>query len=256
MCNYKSTSFQKIDKLAEYYSADYDKVLEEVYGPRYAENAFDHFATPILTTESPKKLVACNWGFIPWYSKNITDALSSRLQTINCRAEDMFTTPSFRDAATKGQRCLIPATGFFESKWLDVNKKSSPKFPFLIFRKDQPAFSFAGLYSKWIDQSTDTTYLTYTILTTSTQGNRLMSDIHNSKRRMPVILPREYEKDWLNPNLSVDDVKALCQPYPDTGFEAYPVSKLIYAKKETDRNVPQALEKVRYQELDQNLSLF
>lgn len=83
-----------------------------------------------------------------------------------------------------------------------------------------------------------------------------MSDIHNSKMRMPVILPREYEKDWLNPNLSENDVKALCEPYADKGFDAFPVSKLIYAKKETERNVPQVLEKVRYQELDSNLSLF
>lgn len=256
MCNYKSNATKKVDKLAEYYSAEYDDVLEEIYGPRFVENAFDHFSTPIVTAEDPKRLTAHNWGLIPWFSKNITDALSARLHTANCRSEDMFTTPSFRDAARKGQRCLIPATGFFESKWLDVNKKSTPKFPFLIYRKDQPIFSFAGLYSKWKDMSTDTEYLTYTILTTAATGNRLMSDIHNSKLRMPVILPREYEKDWLNPNLSEDDVKALCQPYSDKGFDAHPVSKLIYAKNEVERNVPQVLEKVQYQELNQNLSLF
>lgn len=167
----------------------------------------------------------------------------------------MYTTSSFRDAAKNAQRCLIPATGFFESKWLDINKKTAPKFPFLIFKKEQPIFSFAGLYSKWVDKSTETTYLTYTILTTPATGNKLMSDIHNSKLRMPVILPRECEKDWLNPNLAEEDVKALCQPYTDKGFDAYPVSKLIYAKKETERNVPLVLDKIQYQELNQNLSL-
>jgi putative SOS response-associated peptidase YedK len=256
MCNFKSLAEKKAESLADYYSADYDKILEEIYGARFVENAFDHFATPILTVENPKKLIHHNWGLIPWFSKTLQDGLALRPRTVNCRSEEMYITSSFRDAAKKNQRCLIPATGFFESKWLDVNKKTTPKFPFLIYKKEQPIFSFAGLYSKWTDKSTDTDYLTYTILTTAATGNKLMSDIHNSKLRMPVILPKEYEKDWLNPNLTEDDVKALCQPYSDSGFDAYPVSKLIYAKKETERNVPAVLEKATYQELNQNLSLF
>lgn len=82
MCNYKSFAEKRIDKLAEYYSADYDKVLEEVYGPRYVENAFDHFATPILTTENPRKLIAHNWGMIPWFTRNVADGLAVRIKTV------------------------------------------------------------------------------------------------------------------------------------------------------------------------------
>ena len=76
-----------------------------------------------------------------------------------------------------------------------------------------------------------------------------MEKIHNSKKRIPVILPRAYEKDWLNPNLTKDDVFTLCQPLEDRNFEAYTISKLITSKKgETD--VPQVLEPEIYAEVN------
>ncbi|MBK6831284.1 MAG: SOS response-associated peptidase family protein [Flavobacteriales bacterium] len=51
---------------------------------------------------------------------------------------------------------------------------------------------------------------TYTILTT--EANTRMAEIHNSKRRMPVIIPEGHERDWLNPHLTQEEVLALCAP--------------------------------------------
>lgn len=65
---------------------------------------------------------------------------------------------------------------------------------------------------------------------------------------MPVILAREYEKDWLNPNLSKDDVLALCQPLDDSNMNGYTISKLITNKKE-EIDVPQVLEPQSYAEV-------
>jgi putative SOS response-associated peptidase YedK len=48
-------------------------------------------------------------------------------------------------------------------------------------------FAFAGIYSHWKDADTDEEIKTYSILTTA--ANKLMSKIHNTKMRMPVILP-------------------------------------------------------------------
>jgi putative SOS response-associated peptidase YedK len=75
-----------------------------------------------------------------------------------------------------------------------------------------------------------------------------MSTIHNSKLRMPVILPREYEKDWLNPNLTKEDVLALCQPIADKLMGAHTISKRITSKKE-ETNVPEVLDVQDYEEL-------
>jgi hypothetical protein len=65
---------------------------------------------------------------------------------------------------------------------------------------------------------------------------------------MPVIIPREYEQDWLNPDLSQDDVLALCQPIAGGLMKGHTISKLITNKKE-ETDVPAVMESVVYQEV-------
>ncbi len=57
-------------------------------------------------------------------------------------------------------------------------------------------FAFAGLWSEWNDVNTGQMLTTYTILTTA--ANELMSEIHNSQKRMPIILAKEDEEKWLD----------------------------------------------------------
>ena len=62
-----------------------------------------------------------------------------------------------------------------------------------------------------------------TIITTA--ANDFIALIHN---RMPVILPRESDKLWLDPD--TDDAAVLTgilTPYPDDGMDAYEVSTLV-----------------------------
>src|SRR5688572_7400888 len=203
MCYHKSLT-KTIDYLSDYYSASYSDAMKEIYSQHYHENGFDFLPSPILTVGNPNELQMFHWGLVPWWIKSSQDALRLRVSTLNCISEEMYDKPSFRDAANEGKRCLIPCTGFFEWRWMDG--KGKLKVPYFISVKDQELFSIAGLYSKWKDKSNDTEYYSYTVLTT--QANPLMAKIHNSKKRMPVLLPREYEKDWLNPSLTKDDVLA------------------------------------------------
>ena len=243
MCYHKSLT-KAIDYLADYYSATYDHVMEEVYAKHYHENGFDFLPTPIITTGKPNELQMMNWGLVPWWTKAGPDALRIRVQTLNCISEEMFEKPAFKDAAKEGKRCLIPCTGFFEWRWMD--EKGKMKVPYYIRIKDQELFSIAGLYSRWKDKSNDKNYYSYTVLTT--KANPLMEKIHNSKKRMPVILPREYEKDWLNPTLTNDDVLALCQPLDTLRMDSYTISKLITNKKD-ETDVPKVLEPEIYAEV-------
>lgn len=245
MCYHKSQKFD-LNYLADYYSASYAEVMAEVYQPNYHENGFDFKASPILTTGKPGELQLFNWGMIPFWVKDLPSALKLRISTLNCISEEMFEKPSFRDAAKEGKRCLIPCTGFYEWRWLDPSDKKSKKFPYLIQLTGQPLFSIGGLYSRWIDRSAQTKHYTYTVLTT--RANALMEKIHNSKLRMPVIIPREYEKDWLNPALNKDDVLALCEPVSDSAMSAYTISKRITSKTE-ETNVPEVQQEELYPEL-------
>jgi putative SOS response-associated peptidase YedK len=241
MCYHKSLT-TKLDKLAEYYSASYDKVLDDIYTVRYHENGFDFHPGPVVTAGKPTELQMFHWGLVPYWVKDLPSAVRMRSSTLNCISEEMFEKPAFRDSAKEGKRCLIPCTGFYEWRWVD--EKGKTKIPYYIYIKDQPLFSIGGLYSKWKDRERDTNYYSYTVLTT--KANKLMSEIHNSKLRMPVLIPREYEKDWLNPNLTDEDVLAFCQPLDDSKLAAYTVSKLITTRG-AETNVEEVMKEHTYE---------
>jgi putative SOS response-associated peptidase YedK len=70
----------------------------------------------------------------------------------------------------------------------------------------------------------------------------LMAEIHNTKKRMPVILSEHYQMDWLNPALMKDDVLALYRSLPEAAMEAHIISKRVTDRKKSS-NVPTVLTK-------------
>ena len=244
MCYHKSLT-AKYEQLVAYYSTTYSELVEELYSVKFHENGFDFLPGPVVTAGRPSEIQMFHWGLVPFWVKDGAAATRLKTSTLNCISEEMYEKPSFRDAAKEGKRCLIPCTGFFEWRWMD--EKGKAKIPYYIYLKNQPIFSIAGLYSRWVDRSADQRYYSYTVLTT--KANPMMGTIHNSKFRMPVILPREYEKDWLNPDLTKDDVLALCQPIDDSLMTAHTISKRITSKNE-ETNVPEVLNVANYEELN------
>lgn len=243
MCYHKQQR-ETLDDIANYYSASYEEVLKEIYGPRFYENGFDFLPGPIITAEQPNKIQLFDWGLIPWWIKSIDEAIQIRTKTLNCVSEEMYTKPSYRDAIKEGKRCLIPCTGFFEWRHLNNGKQ---KYPYFIHLTSGGLFSIAGIYSSWKSKSGEGEKHTYSVLTTV--ANPLMEKIHNSKKRMPVIIPRQYERDWLNPDLSQDDVLGFCQPLENNLLDAYTISKQITDRKITNKNLPTISEKIEYAEL-------
>jgi putative SOS response-associated peptidase YedK len=243
MCYHKSLT-KTIDYLSDYYSASYGDVMKEVYAEHYHENGYDFLPGPIVTAAKPGEIQPYNWGLIPWWCKTEQEGLEGRVRTLNCRSEAMFETDSYRDAAKNGQRCLIPCSGFIE--WRHFGKgKNGVKIPHYIKIKGQEIFSIAGLYSDWKDRSSDREYHSYTVLTT--RANSVMEKIHNSKKRQPVLLSREFEKDWLNPNLSKEDVLALCEPSDSDKIEYVTINKIVGNSK-INSDIPEALQPTQYPE--------
>jgi putative SOS response-associated peptidase YedK len=244
MCYHKSLT-AKYEQLAEYYSASYSKIVEELYAVRFHENGFDYLPGPVITAGKPGEIQMFHWGLVPFWVKDLPSATRLKVSTLNCISEEMFEKPSYRDAANEGKRCLIPCSGFFEWRWLD--EKGKTKIPYYIRLKDQPIFSIGGLYSRWMNKENGQPYYSYTVLTTT--ANQMMSTIHNSKKRMPVILPHEYEKDWLNPTLTKEDVLPFCQPIDDALMASHTISKKITSRKD-ETNVPEILDVQEYEELN------
>lgn len=73
----------------------------------------------------------------------------------------------------------------------------------------------------------------------------LVCPIHD---RMPLILPEESEKEWLNPSLcSYADLQLFLQPYPSTRMKAYYTHPDI---RNIRSNRAELLEEYRYMTLD------
>lgn len=150
-------------------------------------NGFDFPKTPVITNKNNKIIEQFNWGLIPTWSKNI----EIRKYTLNAKIETLLEKPSYRDAINN--RCLIIADGFFEWQWIDDKGKSKQKY--LITLSDNSLFAFAGIWSNWVDKKTGEIIKTYSLITT--QADEFMSKIHNSKKRMPIILKNENQNNWL-----------------------------------------------------------
>ena len=209
--------------------------------PAYHINAYAFPRYPILTHQQPAQFRAIRWGLIPHWVKSRADADKLRAQTINARSETIYEKPSFRAAAGRAQRCVIPATGFFE--WHTDGKQ---KYPFYL-TTDQPIVGIAGLWDEWPDPDTGEVLTTFTLLTTD--ANPLLAAVHNAKKRMPCLLTPDAERAWLHDDLTERDaLHLLAAPYPAEQMRSRSVSKRITSRTE-DTNVPDVLAPVTYPEL-------
>jgi putative SOS response-associated peptidase YedK len=195
MC-YQTRLIKKREEILERFNVAIDELND--YEPIEYCSAFDFPKTPVITSNEPKKAQLFHWGLIPEWSQDN----SIRKYTLNARIETLNEKRSFKDVIQN--RCLIIADGFYEWQWL--TKNGSKKQKYLITLPQASLFSFAGIHSEWTNFEGDTIN-SYSIITT--QANELMSQIHNTKQRMPVILEKSDEQLWLKG----EDYKKFAYPY-------------------------------------------
>ena len=170
------------------------RIIEERFGEAtfgeedYEESyniAPSQMVLSVINDGTKNRLGYLKWGLVPTWAKDPKIGF----KMINARAETAHEKPSFREAFKK-RRCLIVADSFYEWK-----REEGRKIPMRIKMKNNQLFAMAGLWESWKDENGKLIH-TCTILTT--EANGLMSSIHE---RMPVILKKEYEQSWLNPNV-------------------------------------------------------
>lgn len=226
MCYHISLS-QKLSAIRKKYGRKTDEIEEDTFGKLYHVSAFSLPFYPIVTEDPEIRLF--QWGLIPYWTRTTAEAEKIRKRTFNARAESIFEKPSFR-SAIKTQRCIVPVTGFFD--WRHENGK---KTAYYIRLKDRNIFSMAGIYDEWTSPDTGRTLTTFSIITTG--ANPLMSYIHNTNFRMPVILLKENEEKWLYPILKKGDIERLLSPYEESHLEAYPIQNNFLKKSPHDPSI-------------------
>jgi putative SOS response-associated peptidase YedK len=157
------------------------------------------------------KIDFLKWGLLPEWEQDLTHT------QINARSETVHEKPAFQHAV-KCNRCIIPATGFYE--WLPT--EGSHKQPYYIRLLNSGVMGFAGLWER--REAGDGSGLeTCCILTTS--ANDLVKPIHE---RMPVILQAEDYDFWLDRNRhDPSELQRLYKPYPSDLMVAHVVPDLV-----------------------------
>ncbi len=196
------------------------KKLEDRYGATLVEgwtaqgqvnaryNITPQSLVPVVTSEDRESIKPAHWGFLPsWAKKGVNK------EVINARAETVLEKPYFKNAI-RARRCLVPVTGFYE--W---HREGTTKTPYRFYTDDE-IFSLGGLYTPHGDGESARPY--FALITT--EANSVMAPVHE---RMPVIVPREHEDSWLNPDLSDEELAMHFKPFTAQQTHAYEISKLV-----------------------------
>lgn len=207
------------------------------YRPSYYYHAFGLPSLPVICSEEPSEIRQLTWGLIPYWTKNTDEANIIRYKTFNARCETISAKPSF-SSGFRSKRCIVPVKGFYE--WQHIGNE---KIPWYIYHYNNEILSLAGIYDNWIESNTGEIFSTFSIVTT--EANDLMANIHNSGKRMPVILSRTAETQWINASTSESDAVKMLIPCPSDILSAHTISPLINSKS-ADRNTPELIDPYNY----------
>ena len=199
----------------------------------YFYKAFSNPFIPVIAQEDSSRIQLMQWGLIPAWTRGLEEAERIRKGTYNARSETLHEKPSFKEVLSRG-RCLIIAGGFFE--WQLINQV---KIPWYISLKNGDPFVFAGLYDSWRDPLSGEIWRTCTIITT--EANPMMEKIHNTKKRMPVILMKELEKEWISGEPSLLKRKQLLQACNSSDLKAHTVTPRL-SSPQADPSDPRMIE--------------
>ena len=206
------------------------------FGEKHLVSGFSHPELPIVKQGS---IELGEWGLVPSFVVREEQAKDMQNKTLNARADTIYERKSYKDAIVS-QRCVLVVDGFFE--WRHATNQ---KIPYYIYPKDGTVFYLGCIYNSWTDKETGEMKDTFSIITTV--ANPLMEFIHNSKKRMPLILNKDDIAVWIDPESSFEMVNQLMKAYDDAHMSAHSISKdASYANR--NRNYPEIKDEVEYNE--------
>ena len=211
----------------------------ENHRPSYYYHAYSFPELPVVIRETSAGTVLrlLKWGLIPSWTATMEDATKLRGMTLNARSESILEKPAFSDSFRQ-RRCIVPVRGFFEWK-----HEAGKKIPYYIFNPQQPVMSLAGLFDRWTSPDGTSTVYSFSVITTS--ANTMMAEIHNTRKRMPVIINRSDEEEWLYQGTGTEKLRELMKSYPDGILEAHTISPMI-GNSRVNRNTPDIIKPYSY----------
>jgi putative SOS response-associated peptidase YedK len=153
-------------------------------------------------------IIQMRWGLIPaWWTKAVKDLPP----TFNVHARRV--TEPFFWSAFKRNRCIIPASGYFEWKTMPDGRQ-----PYYISAADGGVLSIAGVWDVWINTETGDTVSSCCMIITS--ANAFTRAVHN---RMPALLDKKDFEPWLSGAAGTEVLKPAEEDY----LRMWPVSRRV-----------------------------
>lgn len=206
MCGFFSLAEIDVYQLKREFSLSSD-IDDGIFSLKYSPSAM----IPTVSKNSPNQLVMRRWWLIPkWYKD---DPLKMKFTTFNARSEDIESKPAYVGPWKNCQRCLIPATWFYEFESVDEGETKPKKVPFKISVPETDVFGIAGLWESWIGAES-VEIQSCTMLTCASTAP--LSRIHE---RQPIIVPRNQWEQWLSTDTTPQAAKELLKPWKDLKME-------------------------------------
>jgi len=222
------------------------KTIEGKYGSleKYIQKCYNLSPgdyVPVITSTNPSVIQFSRFGFSPDWAK--TDLMQINARTEGSRnaendvnykgGKDIINTPMFRNAI-RNSRCLVIADYFIEGTLTDKLNK-----PYVVYlRNKQRPFGMAGLHTMYTHKISGELIPNFAIITIT--ANKLIEALPYN--RMPVIIPRSRELQWLNANEHLASVTELLQPYPFEQMNAYRIASEIKNPKNSGLQLITPLE--------------
>ena len=166
--------------------------------------------------------VVMRWGLIPAWAEG--DPLKANAP--HAASEGIDRSRLFGDAWRRGQRCILPASGFYGWQ-LTENRHRQPHFMRVVNR---PVFGFAALWDRSVVKEEDDVIESCALITVP--PNPLVAEVHNTFGRMPAILHRDDYERWLTAPPAV--AASLLRTYPQECMVTHPVSPRINSLQNDD----------------------
>lgn len=171
---------------------------------------------PLYTDSKNDTLQYFSWSIVPSWSKEN----KAQFSTSNATIENLKTSGVWRGLIGK-RHCVVITSGFYEWNYDDPIKKKG-SHPHIIKTRGEKLTLMAGLWDAWKDKATGQYYPSCTIITLP--ANPLMTQIHNTKGRMPAFLTKETAKIWVDKELSYSEREQALMPVGDDFLYAQEIS--------------------------------
>lgn len=215
MCRHKGYTPDKEEHEHRWSLETAEGGTQDYFVNSYLQNALTSGLPIIMRNKQGNNIsIDAFWGILPPWKHTFKEAVTAANSFVNIRSETVHESRLYAPLLKKKQRCLIPCSYYFEHHHFEkYNKKTGEPLkgkvsvPFLLKVNDRPLFAVPAVYSHWFDKESEERITTYSMFTIV--ANDLLTAVHNGGEnpfRMPLVIDREMEDVWLNPDAPETDI--------------------------------------------------